>query len=358
MKCRNVKIFGLVVGAVWVLGVVGEVFAQDWDTVDWVRHDEYQAVDSNGSNAYPADDFPIRIRGVVLNNSEDWLNPTAEFHTRRWEFGGEAEIFVQAVDLPGDSWDDGDFGGTAAWMGQNYGNHLMKHDKYAPDAGDPEYSYSDVDWYDELDRLGLYRPYATSEEALTDDQLVRAGDLIEIRARTGLYYAGKMNVNEEHDNVPANDFEIVILQKNYGLPDAEEISLSDLMDDSGEFIFDDTRATGAERYQSTLIEIQQVRLAEESLANWGQNADLELVDATGRTLGIHLGLNESFATGDAPTGWFDVTGILNQVTDDELGDYYLIATNAASVPEPSTGVLLFALAAMAVFGRRWITRRS
>ncbi len=333
MKCRNVRILGWVVGAALALGVVGEVFAQDWDSVDWVRHDTYQAVNSDGSSAYPTDGFPILMRGVVLNNNEDWLNPTADYDGgteankdyTAWALGGEAEIFVQAVDLSGESWDNADFGGTAAWMGQNYGNHPYKYP-----GGNPAKSYSNAEWYAELNRLQLWHP----ETTLSDSQLVRAGDLIEIRARTGLHYSGKMNVNENHDNDPANDFEIVILQKNYGMPDAAEIVLSDLMDASNTFIFDETRQTGGERYQSTLIDVKRVRMFQKVDGSGNPQVDdegnplLELRDGSGRALDITLGASESFATAEMPTGWFDVTGIMNQGAYTGKGGYYLCAMNA------------------------------
>ena len=40
----------------------------------------------------------------MLNNTEDWLDPTAAYDpgVHLWEFGGEAEYYVQAVDLTGE----------------------------------------------------------------------------------------------------------------------------------------------------------------------------------------------------------------------------------------------------------------
>ena len=322
MKCRNVKILGWVVGATLALGVVGEVFAQDWDNNDlWVRHDEYQAVYSDGSSVYASSGgYPLLMRGVVLNNSEDWLDSTANSSLagQAWKLGAESEIFVQTVDSSEYTWDDGDFGGTAVWMGQLYGN--------TKDPINPSYNYSDSEWYAELDRLHLYRPGTTQ----TNDELVRAGDLIEVYANTGRHYAGKMNINEDHNNSTACDFFIRIVEKNYGLPEAEEITLSNLITLDGEgtasFIFDETRQTGGERYQSTLVDVKRVRLADTT--GWGTNSDLVLQDGNGRTMTVHLGLNESFTTAAAPTGYFDVTGILNQKAYSGQGGYYLCAMNA------------------------------
>ena len=81
--------------------------------------------------------------------------------------GGQAQIYVQAI--PG----SGDFGGTPCWMGQNYGNLGF--------IGDPGDNYSNTAWYSELDRLHLYRPGTP----LSDSQLVRAGDLVEIQCADG-----------------------------------------------------------------------------------------------------------------------------------------------------------------------------
>ena len=289
------------------------VRAEPWETVDFVRHSDYQSVNANGTSAY-AGGFPARLRGVVLNDTEDWLNPTAAYDpgVHLWQLGGEAEIFVQAIDLPGDTWDDGDFGGTACWMGQNYGNHVIRQD--------PQFNYTDAEWYAELDRLGWWRP----ESGVSP--LVRAGALIEIRARAGLNYAGKMNVNEQHDNDPIRDFDIVLLEEAYGLPEPAPVTLSVLKDDSDVAIFDPTRASGGERYQSTRVEIQNVRLAD--AADWGSNSDLVLTDASGRTLAIHLGLNDSFATTTAPEGYCNVIGILDQKSPSGTAGYRLLAMHA------------------------------
>ena len=145
-----------------------------------------------------------------------------------------------------------------------------------------------------------------------------------------------------------------MLQKNYGLPTATPLTLSDLKTGTDAYIFDPTRATGGEHYKSTLVTIDNVRLA--STAGWGENADLTLVDATGRTLPIQLGLDANFLSMAAPTGYFDVTGILDQFSGGGNGaspGYQLLALNASdfsTVPEPGTLVLLAAGALAVLFG--------
>ena len=259
--------------------------------------------------------------------------------------GGEAELYIQAVNLDGTIWDPDpvtpfdDFGGTACWMGQNFGNHIWHYDPDYYTTDSQPWNYTETAWYSELDRLGLYRPGTSLSE------FVRTGDLVEIRAQGGLYYNGKMNVNEQHNNTASHDFEVVVLDKGFGLPEAEEITLSDLKDAGDAFLFDSTRATGGEHYQSTLVTINDVCLVD--TAGWGKDTDLTLTDATGRTLTLHLGLNDGFSTVLAPTGYFNVTGILDQSDYSGKGGYQLLAMSAddfVAVPEPAT-ILLFVLGA-------------
>jgi hypothetical protein len=314
--------------------------AENWEEVDFIQHSTYQAVNPGGTSAYTGG-FPLELRGVVLNNTEDWLDPTAAYDpgVHLFELGGQAEFYIQALDLPGDTWDDGDFGGTACWIGQNYGNH--------PWHLDPLLSYTDEAWYSELDRLHVWR------EGTSVSPLIRAGCLVEIRARAGLYYAGKMNVNEQHNNDSDYDFEIVILDEDYGLPTPAAIRLSAIKDPADVAIFDSIRATGGERYQSTLVEVRNVRLFEGS--GWGRNSDLTLVDDTGRSLEIHLGLNDSFETLPAPEGYFNVVGIMDQKSSSGVGGYRLLAMRAGDfspVPEPASFALLAAGAAPLLIGVR------
>jgi hypothetical protein len=335
---RRTQEMGLLAALSTVLATTAQ--ATDWNSVPIINHSTYQAVGADGSSNYLGG-FPIRLVGVVLNNNEDWLNPTAAFSSIPWDLGGQAEFYVQTVA-------SGDFGGTACWMGQNYGNLGF--------IGDPAKRYQNADWYNELDRLQLYHPNTT----LSNAQLVRAGDLVEIDVRGGLSYAGKMNVNESHKVTLAFDFEVVVLQKNYGLPQAADLALSNLKNGANQYIFDPNREMGGEHYQSTRVTIHDVHLADVSA--WGTNSDLTLVDAAGLTLPIHLGFNPSFSNTAAPTGYFDVTGILDQLASDGnngTDGYRLLAMNAsdfAAVPEPAT-FLLLAIGATCTIVRYAVRRR-
>jgi len=312
----------------------------------FVRHRDYQAIHPDGTSAYPPGAFPVRLVGVVLNDNEDWLDPTSDFDPgfHPWQMGAQAEIYVQAVDLdafaqwdpfPGEPFDD--FGGTACWMGQNYGNHPFFH---PPDPEHPEwnsdYSYTEAEWYAELDRLHLWRPGTPADET----QLARAGDLVVITARGGLNYKGKMNVNEMHSNEPALDFEIEILQKDFGLPQPQVLALSDLKAADDSYLFDaesPTREFGGEHYQSTLVKLTNVRFSDDFdpatdwrayTANSEAGVNLTLVDPTGRTLPVHLGRDQSFDTAPAPQGYFDVVGILDQSDMAGTGGYRLMVMHA------------------------------
>lgn len=309
----------------WFAGpLAGTTLAVDWSNLPYTPHSVYQAIQANGQSAY-AGGFPIKLRGVVLNNTEDWLDPTPNYTSNYQPFnlGGQAEIVVQATDA-------GDFGGTFCWMGQNYGN--------LPFKADPAWNYTNAEWTAELGRLNFF-----GGDNVTSP--IRAGDLVEVRARVGLFYGGKMNVNEAHDNRPQNDFEVVLLQPGYGLPTPTVLSLSDLKDASNQFLFDATRATGPERHQATLVRLSNVKFTADTIANWGRNRDLTVEDALGRTLGVRLANHPDFATTLPPTDWVDLVGIFDQADSTVPHDsgYRLLVMNPADVivPEPtSIGLLL------------------
>lgn len=338
------KSFVLAVGFVFSFFAVSPVFAQDWGTVGYINHSTYQAVNPDGSTAYSGG-FPVKFVGVVLNNNENWLSSASS----STGIGGQAEVYVQAVNLDGTAYDTSgaaynDFGGTSCWIGQNYG---VMH------SGDPSYNYTSTQWYAELDRIGMWYDGSTLEAS----QLVRAGDLIEIRVRAGLNYKGKYNVNEQHNNDSSYDYEIVILQKGYGLPDSAKISLSALKTSANAFIFDSTRQSGGELYQSSLVELLNVEFT--SVAGWGQNGDFTVTDGSGRTHSVHLGFDDAFDSMIVPElgQRFNITGILDQASTSGVygtDGYRLLvmdASNLVAVPEPAGLTILTAVAA-------WFYRRK
>jgi hypothetical protein len=321
----------------------------DWESMSYLPHSTFQGVDSDGSPAY-AVTGPFRMVGVVLNDTEDWLDPTPAYdpQVNLWQMGGEAEIFVQAMHRSTQSalgvelYEPADFGGTACWMGQNYGNHY-KHQ-------DPLFSYTDAEWTAELGRLGLH-----GGDDVT--QPIRAGDLVEIRARIGLHYKGKFNVNENHDNGLGSDFEIVRLQAGFGLPDAVELTLSDLKDAENVAIFDSTRLSGPERYQATRVTLTGLKL--DGPLTLTQDSDPIVTDGQGRTFTLHLGLDAGFDGSTLSLGEDETlaaTGVLDQLAPMSgpfTSGYRLLVMDAGDlqvVPEPASMALLTA-------GAVWLGRR-
>lgn len=128
-----------------------------------------------------------------------------------------------------------------------------------------------------------------------------------------------------------------MLDANYGLPTAAAVGLADLKNADNSFIFDITRATGDEHYQSTLVDLGNVQVT--GSATWLSNSFVTVTDGQGRT-SLNLGRNSSF-TGTslvADGQWFSVTGILNQESGSSgMDGYRLLVTNADAfaVPEPA-----------------------
>ncbi len=383
------KLYGAVVSVVAVAFLaVGQAAAVNWEGTSYTDHSALQAIGDDGNTTYTSG-FPVRMIGIVINNNEDMLDPSPGFsNPAGWppppppDLGGQAQIYIQAVNLDGTTWDPDtdstfdDFGGTACWMGQNYGN------LYPQDYGK---NYSDDEWKAELGRLNLQGGTGVSDP-------IRAGDLVEIRANKGLYYQGKMNVNEQHNNdrddehpdwpdnrqdnpSPTdgsgdNDFEILRLDAGYGMPTPTEITLADLQADTGAAgydptypMFDPSRQTGAEYYQGTLVRINDVKIdqhyEEEGWDNvWGADGKLMLTDENDENhLVCKLGLGDGFSAYGAPTGgvdgYFDVIGILDQESGDSNRDGYRIwvmdySGNPEVLPEPATMLLLMCGSAVAL----------
>ncbi len=285
---RDKRLWGVgVVVLLWSCGQVA-VRAQepDWSSMSCTLHSAYQAVDADGDGTFPTD-HAIKMRGVILNRPGDMLDATPGADPF---MGGQWQQYIQAVDA-------NDFGGTALWMGQNIGKIMGTH---------PVGSYLDAEWLAEVDRLN-HDP-ATGRG-------FRPGDLVEVRARApGLFNRGKTNINEQHVTDPEADFDIVLIQANYGLPTPQVAPLSDLKDDWDQFIFHWTRAIGNEYYQATAVRINSVTFT--STANWAPGGQLTIEDGTGRTFPVLLGRGEGFTLYDPPSGSFDIVGILDQEDKD------------------------------------------
>ena len=260
-------------------------------------HRDIQAVDANGNPTHPKVGAAINpadqivLEGIVLNNPEDILDPTAAYGEQPWDLGGQWQIYVQA-DTPGD------FGGTACWMGQNYGN--------LPWVGFPFINnYSDAEWNAEMDRLNVDGGHE-----------IRQGDLVRITGY-GLGYGGKSNINERHSKSALNDFTVEYLGSSPGLPAPDVIDLENVKDAGDGFLFDPMRLTGGEHYQGSLVRINDVSFADDS--GWGADGTVTVTDGTGRTLPVKLGTDAAFDVPHNLPGTFDLVGIFDQ-EDGDAGD--------------------------------------
>jgi len=252
----------------------------DWMSLPYTTHAAFQAVDSSGAGTFPLD-APVRMWGTVLNRSEAMLDGTP---STPGFLGGQWQIYVQATE-------PGDFGGTACYLGQLYGNFPFNP---------PEESYSDAEWLAEVDRV------THDPDTL---RLFQPGDAVEIRARApGLFFNGKTNINEQHLKDPAFDFDVVLLEADRGLPTPTPLTLADLKDANDDFIFDASRATGCEHYQASLVRINGVQL---TTGTWSSNSTYAITDGV-RTFPILLSRGAGFDTYAPPAGTFDVVAILDQ----------------------------------------------
>jgi len=259
-------------------------------------HSALQAVNEQGVSTWTGT-HPFVLTGVLLNNPEDFLDATPGFlpftPANTFQLGGQWQVFFQSVD-------PADRGGTAGWMGQNYGN--------LPFIRDTDASYPDAEWTSEIQRL--------SHDPATGHRF-RQGDLIRVIANRTLDFAGKRNVNEAHERSPDANWHIELVEANYGLPAPEVVSLSQLVrpDDgnptTSEAIFDATRQSGPEHWQSMRIRINGLSLTDAS--GWDKTPFFERIciatDGAGRTFRLRVPLLD---LGSAPQGRFDAIGILDQ----------------------------------------------
>jgi hypothetical protein len=284
--------------------------AVDWDSLPCTRFGDLQAVNPNGSPAYSGG-FPLRVQGVLLSDPGSIFDNSPNFIPVNWpatafQFGGAQQPFVQSID-------PNDVGGAAMFLAQSLGNHPANQDDF--------FSYTDQEWLAELARVN-FDPNTGHE--------FQAGDLVEVRARIGLHFSGKFNINEAHDNSPDNDFDVILLQASYGLPEAQTILLSDVKDVDDLDIFDPTRTTGGERDQSQRVLLRQVTIVDPE--NWTSEEEIHVTDGL-RTLPVLLGTNPDFDTLPAPAGDLDIIGIFDQEASVQpfggLDGYRLIAISPA-----------------------------
>ncbi|AQT69749.1 hypothetical protein STSP2_02946 [Anaerohalosphaera lusitana] len=261
-----------------------------------VTHTEFQAVKSDGTSDFTGPET-VTLEGIVLNSPEQLWDVSASAPAY---MGGQWEMYIQGRGT--------DHAGTAVWLGQKYGNL-----GWVPPTG----SYSDSEWLAEL-----WRVNHDPNTAYT----FQPGDLVRVTGKH-LFYNGKRNINEQHDNDPAKDFTVELIQPAVGMPQPEPVSLNELKDASDDFIFDPTRQTGCEYYQGRYIRINDVSFAPDQ--TWGQGQTVTITDNHGRTFPVLLGRGPGIRPdSNNLADVFDVIGIMDQSCQaPHTAGYQLIVCN-------------------------------
>ncbi|MBN1393826.1 MAG: PEP-CTERM sorting domain-containing protein [Pirellulales bacterium] len=341
-----------ILGSVCVLSVCFFLFSSRAavadDTYSYIYHSYYQSVFDDGAAAWPDDNgdgsletpYPITLIGVVINNPEDMLDYVYDGETNpapKWQ------TFIQA--LPGDEYYDsttgvtytltGDYGGTALYMMKNNYGSSAEH-------------YTPSEWLAELARIG--------------GATLKCGDIVRVDALApGMSYRGKYNINEKHKKSDDYNFSITVIGST--TPTAADIDLTYLKNPDDGFIFDDSRQTGCEYYQGSLVHLEGLEWiggdwtklgSDDAVVAVRQLIDVEEGEDYYLTFDLVVGLDDdlydaSIVSAIESGAKFDVTAILDQ--EDSVGDdglkqgYRLWLTNASNltvVPEPGTLALLAA----------------
>jgi hypothetical protein len=282
-----------------------------------------ETVDNNGYGTY-SPQGTITVTGVVINNPYDMSDGTGYWQT-----------YIQTIDPAND------FGGTALYMGKWYG-------------------YSASVWASELNRLTY---------SGTDGKALGYGDVIQVTALApGQDHNGQFKINEIHSTDPSYDFSIAVVQRGT-TPTATTIDLSKLVTSgaSGSFLFDQSRATGCEHFQDSLVHLDGLTLTDPSQwavaaadpSNMASVTVQQTISGQTYYFPMILGVDPALDNVNAYTlGTFSVTAILDQEdgTSPYTGTYRLWLTNGAEVtPEPSSLVMVVAAA---LSGLLWWRRRA
>ncbi len=264
-------------------GLAAAACGQSTD-IPLITHAELQAVGTDGRSTYDAAKHPFRIHGILISDPEEMLDPTYDPDaTANVTKGGEFQVFFQGM--------ENDTGGTALYMMQNYETRGMNGHDYG------------AVWPAEVQRV-------TTDA--TTGRTFRKGDLVEVTARTSLYFNGKRNITEAHNTNEMFNFDVALLQANVGLPKATVVQVEDLVDENGEQIFDVTRQTGGERWQGMRVRMDGLYLATTNgwcaTNAWGDRL-CTVSNQTGRLFTIRHPRQD---LGPPPTGGFSAIGILNQ----------------------------------------------
>ncbi|MBN2211199.1 MAG: hypothetical protein JW709_07365, partial [Sedimentisphaerales bacterium] len=159
-----------------------------------VTHEEFQACDADGDSTFD-DNGPSRVllEGIILNMPEEIVSPYFVGDNPE-SMGGQWQIYIQPTDPE-------DHAGTAIYIGQNYYSLWW--------ITDPLNTYSESAWDAELTRIN-HDPNDTFYRFCPGDRITVNGKY--------MFYRGKLNVNEQHNVIPDNDFIIRLVEPAVGLP--------------------------------------------------------------------------------------------------------------------------------------------
>ncbi|NLF08731.1 MAG: PEP-CTERM sorting domain-containing protein [Pirellulaceae bacterium] len=281
-------------------------------------HSELQAVWDDGTTAWSGGPN-ISLIGVIINDAADMSDYSTYSPYVWWQ------TYIQAAPA-------GEYGGYTVAPG-DYGGAALYMRAAIPWGSSPYTIYDATEWATELDRV-------------TNGYSLQYGDVVLVEAQApGMFYNGKFNINEQHNAEPAKDFNITVIGRV--APTATPVTLADLKNPDDSFIFDETRATGCERYQASLVRLDNLLL--EDAAAWALDGTV-VVKQGDLTFDMKLGLDDALMSIDAAsleTTPFSIAAILDQEDDsyEYTGGYRLWLTNASGltvVPEPGTLVLLAA----------------
>lgn len=115
---------------------------------------------------------------------------------------------------------------------------------------------------------------------------------------------GKVNITERHSAAPGMQFTVTKLASGAGMPAPETIPCVAACN-----FFDQTRATGGEKYQARWCKLSNARIVS---GEWGAGNSIVITDDNVATMTLLLSSQGDFNSHSAPAETFSVTGIFDQ----------------------------------------------
>ncbi len=132
---------------------------------------------------------------------------------------------------------------------------------------------------------------------------IAAGDRIQVNGFL-MDARGKININERHSAAPGMQFVVTKLASGVGMPTPIDIANLSTCN-----TFDQTRATGGERYQAQWVRFVNVHYVS---GTWANGQTVVVADETGNEMNMLLSARGDFDGHVPETGSFNATGIFDQ----------------------------------------------